>query len=517
MLRVELKRLPEAASLDLGEVYKEASRLKAEVSDLQDEVALAAREAQRRQSKPSDDEDEEAFALAVEADAEATRGGRGQEALVAMAKETEDFATWRAEALPSDWEAIPPVAAFFSRRVCATLHESVREATALVQAIDASVAKSEAELTKLLRAFGDGAVAGSSADKAKAAGKGGVEAGVARQLLVELTNFLAALEKAEKDNKRQEGLAASLRKLRAEQRSKPKTPAKLRDEQAAAAATAAALCTPGANGNAPSPRGGTPIGTPSGGLAAPVFTISDSAESVVPGGVEGGVDHQTLLNALAIGGGGQPDGGAAAAHEVAGWGMSGYIECGAASDVPKLSPGSSLSRQLTESGTESSDADGARTPTVGSGGRASSTCANGLPPTPATSVRSKSAGEMGAAPGTDGPPRERRNSGGALGPAAILQRARGPERARGPANRKKGNWSFFGGNKGERSPPGKPSPPPAAASPAAAPAPEAASGRSSESNSSNRGSSRRPSLENTLENDGPQRASKYDEADDDYF
>ena len=128
-------------------------------------MTRAAEEAQRRANKAAS-----SVAL-VEAGCDSDGDAHGDgtpksDALTVLAKETREFATWSAEPPPSDWEhyqaAAPEVAAYFSRRVCVVLHESVREAKALVHAVEAAVQRSEKELRKLLKAFGDGAVTGSS-------------------------------------------------------------------------------------------------------------------------------------------------------------------------------------------------------------------------------------------------------------------------------------------------------------------------------------------------------------------
>jgi hypothetical protein len=73
-LRMELKRLPEAAALDLGEVYKEAARLRTEMTELELEVIRAAEEAQRRAKNAATG----VAVVAVEADGDAHAESDGE-------------------------------------------------------------------------------------------------------------------------------------------------------------------------------------------------------------------------------------------------------------------------------------------------------------------------------------------------------------------------------------------------------------------------------------------------------
>ena len=180
-LRAEIRRVPEAAMIDLGELRREATRLFADVEELADEVREAGGEA--------------AEVEAAEEDPEAR---------------TAQLRAWLSDELPTDlWDA-QPVHVYCARRACAVLEVGLGGCIELCGRLKTAIAGADASYSALEAAFGEGAVVVDGDG-----GGGGVGAvPAARQILLELSNFVAALEKAERDNARQQGLAATLRKLR---------------------------------------------------------------------------------------------------------------------------------------------------------------------------------------------------------------------------------------------------------------------------------------------------------------
>ena len=238
-----------------------------------------------------------------------------------------DFSEWLTEA-PPPLGASDAVERFWSRRVCAVLHSAVSAANALMRSVDDAMTTTEEEIGALLQAFGDGVVL-----RSQGVGGGGTaasdatppaDAHTARLVLIEISNFLAALEKAEKDNKRQESQSAALRKLRSEPR--PRKPTALLSTPAALqpsvpASLGCQACGPSPVGppmvtdaSGTSPAVGTlartplafsslAVRSPSSTLALDVRLGSTSLSSLtaVGAGIDGScVDPQTLLAALAF-------------------------------------------------------------------------------------------------------------------------------------------------------------------------------------------------------------------------
>ena len=187
LLRAELRRVPDAATIDVGELRREATRLFKDVDELEEEVRHAKLEA-------------------AETDAEADVNDTD-------ARSTQ-LRQWADEALPADlWDTGDGFRRFCARRVCAVLEEGLASCQEQCTKLRAALDSADDAYARLEAAFGAGAVVSESDAGGGGGGSGG---GVppARQILIELSKFGAALDKADKDNARQHNLAASLRKLR---------------------------------------------------------------------------------------------------------------------------------------------------------------------------------------------------------------------------------------------------------------------------------------------------------------
>ena len=216
--------------IDLNEVRREAERMRHDVEELREEVKRSAEEAKEAEEAM---EEAEAVEAAVEAVEDAVEEAAEEAVEEAEAARAARLAAWRVEAPPSDLFDGKAVAGFCARRVCAVLEGGLGNCSELVARVDSALEAAEAEYGALQSAFGEQAIARpDSGESGVGAGGGGGGGGggsgdvpQARQILIELSNFISSLEKAARDNKRQQGLAATLRKLRGGGAGAPAAPA----------------------------------------------------------------------------------------------------------------------------------------------------------------------------------------------------------------------------------------------------------------------------------------------------
>ena len=190
-LRAELRRVPDAATIDVRELRREATRLFNDIDELAFEVEVA-----RAEAAESEAIEEEAVARRAQLD------------------------RWCDEQLPADlWGMGDAARLFCARRFCAVLEGGLMPCQEHCAKLRAALDHVDSAYARLEAAFGEGAV---MADAGGGGGGGAVPP--ARQILIELSKFCAALEKAEKDNARQHNLAGQLRKLRQTPTRRPITP-----------------------------------------------------------------------------------------------------------------------------------------------------------------------------------------------------------------------------------------------------------------------------------------------------
>ena len=191
-LRNELKRVPEAAMIDVEDLRREIVKLEREVMVMGEEVRIAGDEA----------------GLINEEE-----GGGEPRAMQLRA--------WRDEPLPEELllgsggggeGGGGGLAGYYARRAVAILDERLHGCMTLCSKLKGRIEEVDDAYKSLEVAFGEGAVVTDGGSDRVAGGGGNVHP--ARQILIELSNFIAAFEKAEKDNTRRQGLAATLRKLR---------------------------------------------------------------------------------------------------------------------------------------------------------------------------------------------------------------------------------------------------------------------------------------------------------------
>ena len=162
-LRCQLSRVADAASLDLLELEREVQRLETDAEAIRAEVVIAARE-----------------------------GGEGGRETVVSPPDPPP--------LEGDGFDMKAVEAFAAARFHLALGDSVDSCVACVQELRARLERGRQELRLVASSFGGGR-----------SGEGSEEQGQAR--LAAVVDFMASLEKAERDNGREARLDSTLRKL----------------------------------------------------------------------------------------------------------------------------------------------------------------------------------------------------------------------------------------------------------------------------------------------------------------